>query len=129
MLIVIAADRGRHGMFQIVVNIIVTYDISPSRTGNIYVPEGKLLTYEASGAKQAIRNYTLEDIDAGLALTVYGDGEQTSARYSQFRDKSYYLYILDTLDYHLHWGNYSAEIRPEPQHHCVARLGLQRDKK
>ncbi len=93
------------------------------------VPEGKLLTYEASGAKQAIRNYTLEDSDAGLALTVYGDGEQTSARYSQFRDKSYYLYILDTLDYHLRWGNYSADIRPEPQHHGVARLGLKSGKK
>jgi len=65
------------------------------------VPEGKLLTYEAYAAKQAIRDYTLTDADAGLALTVYGDGETTTARYGQFRDKSYVLYILDTLDYHL----------------------------
>lgn len=89
------------------------------------VPEGKLLTYEAYAAKQAIRVYTLTDADAGLALTVYGDGETTTARYGQFRDKSYILYILDTLDYHLRWGNYSAGKRPQPRHHGVARLGLE----
>ena len=89
------------------------------------VPEGKLLTYEAYAAKQAIRNYTLTDSDAGLALTVYGDGETTTARYGQFRDKSYVLYILDTLDYHLRWGNYSAKHRPQPRHYGAARLGLQ----
>ena len=92
-------------------------------------PAGKLLTFEACAAKQAIRDYTLTDTDAGLALTVYGDGETTTARYGQYRDTKYYLYLLDRLDYHLKWGNYSADIRPKAQHHGVARLELQRKKK
>jgi hypothetical protein len=89
------------------------------------LPEGKLLTYEASAAKQAIRTYTLDDREAKLALTIHGDGEATTARYSQFKDKNYYLYLLDTLDYHLRWGNYSANIRPAPDHQGVARLSLE----
>lgn len=89
------------------------------------VPEGKLLTYEASAAKQAIRTYTLDDREAKLALTIHGDGEATTARYGQFKDKNYYLYLLDTLDYHLRWGNYSANIRPAPEHQGVARLSLE----
>jgi len=90
------------------------------------VPGGKLLTYEAYAAKQAIRTYTLEDTNASMALTVYGDGKTTTARFGQFSDQTYYLYLLDTLDYHLRWGNYSAEIRPSAQHQGVARLALKK---
>ena len=92
------------------------------------VPEGKLLTYEASTAKQAIRAYTLNDKEANLALTVYGDGETTTARYGQFKDNQYYLYLLDTLDYALKWGNYSAKNRSSPDHQGVARLSFQAEK-
>ena len=42
-----------------------------------------------------------------LARTVHGNGETTADRYGQFKDNQYYL--LDTLDYHLRWGNYSAK--------------------
>jgi hypothetical protein len=89
------------------------------------VPEGKLLTYEASAAKQAIRTFTLDDREANLALTIYGDGEATTARYGQFKDNQYYLYLLDTLDYALRWGNYSANNRPAPNHEGVARISLE----
>ena len=89
------------------------------------VPEGKLLTYEGGAAKQALRTYTLDDKEANLALTVYGDGETTTARYGQFKDNQYYLYLLDTLDYALKWGNYSANNRPEPNHQGVARLSFE----
>lgn len=88
------------------------------------VPEGKLPTYEATAAKQAIRTYTLDDTEAGFALTVHGDGEATAARYGLFKDNQYYLYLLDTLDYALKWGNYSANNRPGPNHQGVARLSL-----
>ncbi len=87
-------------------------------------PAGKLLTFEAYAAKQAIRHYTLSDADADLALIVHGDGKTTTARYGQYRDSNYYLYHLDRLDYHLRWGNYSADIRPRPEHSGVARLEL-----
>jgi hypothetical protein len=89
------------------------------------VPEGKLLTYEASAARQALRTFTLDDREANLALTIYGDGEATTARYGQYRDNHYYLYLLDTLDYHLRWGNYSANNRPAPNHEGVARISLE----
>ena len=88
------------------------------------VPEGKLLTYEASAAKQALRTYTLDEREANFALTVYGDGETTTARYGQFKDNQYYLYLLDTLDYALKWGNYSAKNPSSPDHQGVARLSL-----
>jgi len=87
-------------------------------------PAGKLLTFEAMAAKQAISSYTLTDDDAQLALTVHGDGVNTTARYGQYRDAQYYLYHLDRLDYHLRWGNYSADIRPRPQHNGVVSLEL-----
>jgi hypothetical protein len=48
--------------------------------------------------------YTLDEQKAKLALTVYGNGETTTARYGQFKDNQYYLYLLDTLDYALKWG-------------------------
>ena len=92
------------------------------------VPEGKLLTYEASTAKQAIRTYTLDDREANLALTVYGDGETTTARYGQFKDNQYYFYLLDTLDYALKWGNYSAKNRSSPDHQGTASLSFQAEK-
>ena len=92
------------------------------------VPEGKLPTYEASAAKQAIRTYTLDDRKANLALTVYGDGETTTARYGQFKDNQYYLYLLDTLDYALKWGNYSAKNRSSPDHQGIASLSFQAEK-
>jgi beta-galactosidase/beta-glucuronidase len=88
------------------------------------VPEGKLLTYEASAAKQAIRSYTLDDREAKLALTIHGDGENTTARYGQFKDNQYYLYLLDSLDYHLRWGNYSASKRSTRDHEGVASFSL-----
>jgi hypothetical protein len=56
---------------------------------------------------------------------VAGRAKATTARYGQFKDKNYYLYLLDTLDYHLRWGNYSANIRPAPDHQGVARLSLE----
>lgn len=87
-------------------------------------PAGKLLTFEAIAAKRALTHYTLTDEDAKLALTIHGDGKNTSARYGQYRDTKYYLYHLDRLDYHLRWGNYSADIRPRPQHNGVVRLEL-----
>ena len=87
-------------------------------------PAGKLLTFEAIAAKQALTHYTLTDEDAKLALTIHGDGKNTSARYGQYRDTKYYLYHLDRLDYHLRWGNYSADIRPKPTHDGTARLHL-----
>ena len=92
-------------------------------------PAGKLLTFEAYAAKQGISHYTLTDQDGKLALIVHGDGKNTTARYGQYRDTKYYLYHLDRLDYHLRWGNYSADIRPESRHQGVARLGLQNVKK
>ena len=92
------------------------------------VPEGKLLTYEASTAKQAIRTYTLDDREANLALTVYGDGETTTARYGQFKDNQYYLYLLDTLDYALKWGNYSAKNPSSPDQQGTASLSFQAEK-
>lgn len=87
-------------------------------------PAGKLLTFEAYAAKQGIAHYTLTDLDHQLALTVYGDGKTTTARYGQYRDTQYYLYHLDRLDYHLRWGNYRADIRPKAQHQGMARLGF-----
>ena len=87
-------------------------------------PAGKLLTFEAIAAKQALSHYTLSDDDAKLALTIHGDGKNTSARYGQYRDAKYYLYHLDRLDYHLRWGNYSADIRPKPTHDGTARFHL-----
>jgi hypothetical protein len=92
------------------------------------VPEGKLPTYEASAAKQAIRAYTLNDQKAKFALTVHGDGENTAARYGQFKDNKYYLNLLDTLDYHLRWGNYSAKNRSTPNHQGTASLSFQAGK-
>lgn len=84
------------------------------------MPEGKLPTYEASAAKQAIRTYTLDDRKAKLALTVHGNGETTADRYGQFKDNQYYL--LDTLDYHLRWGNYSAKNLQSRLH--LAHIGV-----
>ena len=92
------------------------------------MPEGKLPTYEASAAKQAIRTYTLDDRKTKLALTVHGNGETTTARYGQFKDNKYYLYLLDTLDYALKWGNYSAKNRSSPDHQGTASLSFQADK-
>ena len=87
-------------------------------------PAGKLLTFEAYAAKQAISHYTLTDENGGLALSVHGDGKTTTARYGQYRDSQYYLYHLDRLDYHLRWGNYSADIRPKPTHNGTARIEI-----
>ena len=63
------------------------------------VPGGKLLTYAAYATKQTMRTYTLEDTDANKAPTGDGDGRTTTARFGQFSDKTYYLYLLETLDY------------------------------
>jgi hypothetical protein len=63
-----------------------------------------------------------------LALTVHGNGETTTARYGQFKDNQYYLYLLDTLDYHLRWGNYSAKNRSTPNHQGTASLSFQAGK-
>jgi hypothetical protein len=62
-------------------------------------PKGKLLPYERSAAKQALRTYTLDDKEVRLDL-----------------------HLLDTLDCALKWDNSSANIRPEPNHQGVARL-------
>ena len=88
------------------------YDVTP----------GKLLTNIAKAAKFGIYNYTMSDSKSNTAITIYGNGQTTAARYGQYRDKKYYLYALDTLDYHLRWGNYSAEIRPKTTHSGTAHL-------
>ena len=61
-----------------------------------------------------------------LALTVHGNGETTADRYGQFKDNQYHL--LDTLDYHLRWGNYSANNPSSPDHQGVARLSFKAEK-
>lgn len=88
------------------------------------VPEGKLMTNVARAAKLGIGEYSLIDTDSQTALTVYGNSKNTTGRFNQARDRKYYLYILDTLDYHLRWGNYSAEYRPKPQHSGIAKIGM-----
>ena len=63
-----------------------------------------------------------------LARTVHGNGETTAERYGQFMDNQYYL--LDTLDYHLRWGNYSAKNpskSPSPRARRVQRHGRARE--
>ena len=55
-----------------------------------------------------------------LARTVHGNGETTADRYGQFKDNQYYL--LDTLDYHLRWGNYSAKNLQSRLH--LAHIGV-----
>ena len=55
-----------------------------------------------------------------LARTVHGNGETTADRYVQFKDNQYYL--LDTLDYHLRWGNYSAKNLQSRLH--LAHIGV-----
>ena len=63
-----------------------------------------------------------------LARTVHGNGETTADRYGQFKDNQYYL--LDTLDYHLRWGNYSAKNpskSPSPRARRVQRHGRARE--
>jgi len=47
-----------------------------------------------------------------------------AARFNQARDREYYLYVLDTLDYHLRWGNYSAKNPFGPHHAGKAQLGI-----
>ena len=76
----------------------------------------------AKAAKLGIREYTLIDNDSNSSLTVYGDGKNSAGRFNKAADKKYYLYILDTLDYHLRWGNYSADYRPESKHAGCARI-------
>ncbi|MCP4313350.1 MAG: hypothetical protein GY790_18995 [Bacteroidetes bacterium] len=73
----------------------------------VEVPDGKLLPRVAQGAKVGIYNYDLLD-DQKQLLSVLGDGESTTVRYNRDRDRQYYLYILDTYDVNLRWGNYSA---------------------
>ena len=86
------------------------------------VPAGKLMPNVAKAAKLGIREYSLIDTDTHTALTVYGNGRNIAGRFNQARDRHYYLYILDTLDYHLRWGNYSANYRPESKHAGCARI-------
>ena len=85
---------------------------------------GKLLTYAAYATKQDHEDLHLGGYRCQQGANGDGDGRTTTARFGQFSDKTYYLYLLETLDYTLLWGNYSSEIRPATQHQRVAGLGL-----
>ena len=54
-----------------------------------------------------------------------GNGTHSAARYGQFKDEQYYLYLLDTLDYPLKSGNYSANNHPETNHQGIARQSFE----
>lgn len=71
------------------------------------VPAGKLMPNIAKSAKMGIYSYTLS-AQSGGALTVYGDGNDLSARFMRVANGDYELQLLDTLDYRLRWGNYTA---------------------
>jgi beta-galactosidase len=86
------------------------------------VPPGKLMSNIARGAKHGIHAYTLSAYNPREALTVLGDGARVAARFDRAADGAYYLYILDTIDYRLRWGNYSLEQRPASEHAGIARL-------
>jgi hypothetical protein len=73
----------------------------------VKVPGGKLLPRVAQAAKVGIYNYDLLNNQQTL-ISVLGDGNSTTVRYNRDRDREYYLYILDTYDVNLRWGNYSA---------------------
>jgi hypothetical protein len=89
----------------------------------VNVPEGKLLPRVAQGAKMGIYNYSLLD-DQQQLLSVLGDGASTTVRYNKERDRKYYLYILDTYDVNLRWGNYSAFKPHTPERAGKAMLQL-----
>lgn len=73
------------------------------------VPAGKLMPNIAKSAKMGIYDYTLSAGPSDGALTVYGNGEGLSARFMRVANGDYELHLLDTLDYRLRWGNYSAK--------------------
>ena len=88
----------------------------------IDIPGGKLMPNVTKAAKMGIYEYSLIDSGAHSEVTVYGDGKTIAGRFNRARDMEYYLYILDTLDYHLRWGNYSAIYRFGAQHAGKAQL-------
>ena len=90
----------------------------------IDVPPGKLMPNMAKAARMGIYEYRLIDSAARSQLIVYGDGRNMAARFNRARDREYYLYVLDTLDYHLRWGNYSAKYPFGPHHAGKAQLGI-----
>lgn len=85
-------------------------------------PPGKLIPNIAKAAKQGIHAYTLSAGHPREGLTVLGDGDRVAARFDRAADGAYYLYILDTIDYRLRWGNYSPQRRPTEERSGTARL-------
>lgn len=55
-------------------------------------------------------------------LSVTDDGEGTACRLMKTHDEQTWLQILDTLDYALRWGNYSANYAVEAQQSGTATL-------
>ncbi len=90
----------------------------------VNVPEGKLMPNIARAARLGIYEYSLIDKESKTSLTVYGNGINIAGRFNQAADMNYYLFILDTLDYHLRWGNYSAQYRPETERKGKVQLIL-----
>ena len=90
----------------------------------VNVPEGKLLPRVAQGAKMGIYNYDLLN-NQQRQVSVLGDGKSTTVRYNKDRDSEYYLYILDSYDVNLRWGNYSAfhPHTPERAGNAMLQLG------
>ncbi|KHJ39439.1 evolved beta-galactosidase subunit alpha [Pedobacter glucosidilyticus] len=91
----------------------------------VKIPSGKLLTNISRSAKMGILDYQLIDKDSKLSLGVWGDGKSISCRFSKAADHSYYLYLLNTLNYHLRWGNYFNEKdRPQTEIQGEAWLSI-----
>ena len=89
----------------------------------VKVPEGKLLPRVAQAAKVGIYNYDLMSNQQTL-ISVLGDGNSSTVRYNRDRDRQYYLYILDTYDVNLRWGNYTASVPHTSERAGNAKLQL-----
>ncbi len=86
------------------------------------VPAGKLMPNIAKSAKMGIYDYTLSAGPSGGSLTVYGNGDDLSARFMRVANGDYELHLLDTLDYRLRWGNYSAKYPIKSERKGMVRM-------
>lgn len=87
----------------------------------VTVPSGRLMPNIVKSAKMNIINYRLTDRKSNVSLTVQAKAD-LSCRLTQASDMKCYLQILDTLDYVLRWGNYSAGYEVKPIHHGNVRM-------
>jgi hypothetical protein len=76
----------------------------------------------AKSAKMGIYDYTLSAGPSGGSLTVYGNGDDLSARFMRVANGDYELHLLDTLDYRLRWGNYSAKYPIKSERKGMVRM-------